>query len=222
MGRPKRILTTEFPFHIVQRGHDRKTAFRDPSDFKFFMERIAETKDKIPVKVFAFCLMTNHFHIVLQSTGQPNDISRFMRNLTSVYSKTFNVFGNRTGALWEGRFKSSLIETDQYLMACNRYVELNPVRAKMVEHVEQYPWTSFHHRSGFQELPWLDDDPCYLRMGKSKEERQKRYRHWMQDSIPKEETDFIRTAVRREFVIGNIEFKRTLAADVDKNHRKWF
>ena len=176
MGRPRRVFTTEFPFHVVQRGHDRDPIFRNPSDFIQFIRILEHTKKLIPLKIFSFCLMTNHFRLVLQNVSDGAEVSRFMRDLCSTYGRSFNAQYRLSGTLWDGRFRSSLIENDEYLLACNRYVELNPIRAGLTQELEEYRWTSFHHRTGKHHVWWLDEDPCYTRLSQTLDERQKMYK----------------------------------------------
>jgi len=202
MGRAKRIFTTEFPFHVVQRGHDRAPVFRERLDFLRFIRILEHTRELIPVKIFSFCLMTNHFHLVLQSVEDGENVSRFMRDLTSTYCRYFNALYHRRGTLWEGRFRASLITNDEYLLACNRYVELNPIRAGIASRLSEYPWTSYHHRSGKHCVSWLAEDPCYARLAVSLEQRQKCYEVWMKKNVPADEILNIQRSIRRDKPIG--------------------
>jgi len=104
--------------------------------------------------------------------------------------------------VWEGRYKSSPIDTDSYLLACCRYVELNPVRAGMVKAPNHYRWSSYNQRAGLRQWEWLDEDPCYRGFGRTRRERQERYRHWVAASVPDGEWDTIRHAVQREQLTG--------------------
>ena len=131
-----------------------------------------------------------------------------MKRLAGRHTRRINRLKSRTGTAWEGRFKCSLIDTNSYLLACSRYVDLNPVRASLVSRPEEYPWSSFRALTGLADSDWLDESPCYLALGASSEDRQRRYRHFVSCGVDESEVEFLRDAVRRNQVTGSLGFVR--------------
>jgi putative transposase len=127
--------------HVVQRGNDRKACFRVESDYRVYLAQLAEVSAVHGCEVHAYCLMTNHVHLLL-TPEQEQSCSRMMRDLGRCYVRYFNRRHGRTGTLWEGRFRSCLVESPDYVLACYRYIELNPVRPGMVDRPDAYPWSS--------------------------------------------------------------------------------
>jgi putative transposase len=130
------------------------------------------------------------------------DLAMLMKRLAGRHTLYLNRRLKRTGTAWEDRFKSNPIVTDLYLLACSRYVDLNPVRAGIVRAPEDYRWSSFRERSGRSPAPWLDEDPAFLALGNSREERERRYDAWVRSTINAVETDEIRTAFERGLTLG--------------------
>jgi putative transposase len=155
--------------------------------------------------------MTNHVHLLL-APDEPGGIGKLMKRLAGRLTRNHNRQEGRSGTLWEGRYKSSPVQTEDYLLACCRYVELNPVRARMVAEPESYPWSSCRHRLGEAECDWLDYDPCYLALGENEAERRVRYRKFLRTAIPDGEWGLIREAVQRGQLTGTDRFTEEVAA----------
>ena len=202
MPRTGRVLLPHYPHHIVQRGHNRRIVFTARRDYERYLETLAEFKRSFGVKVYAWCLMTNHVHLLLGPGEDAMAIGRLMKRLAGRQTRHFNHIYQRTGTLWESRYKSSPVDRDEYLLACVRYIELNPVRARIVAAPEDYLWSSCRHRLGVEPCPWLDDDPCYLALGASTQQRQVNYWQFLRAAIPHDEWGIIRTAVRRNQLTG--------------------
>lgn len=202
MPRTGRVLLPHYPHHIVQRGHNRRVVFTARRDYERYLETLAEFKRAFGVKVYAWCLMTNHVHLLLGPGEDATAIGRLMKRLAGRQTRHFNHIYQRTGTLWESRYKSSPVDRDEYLLACVRYIELNPVRARIVAAPEDYLWSSCRHRLGVEACPWLDDDPCYLALGASIRQRQANYWQFLRAAIPHDEWGVIRTAVRRNQLTG--------------------
>jgi putative transposase len=139
-------------------------------------------KEKTKSKIYAYCFMTNHLHLLLEPCSK-DGIGDMLQSLGRRYVRYINQTYKRTGTLWEGRFKSSLVSKDEYLLACARYIELNPVRAKIVNHPQDYPWPSFGFRAEGRPDELLDEDPLYKGLGKTPRERQTNYKEWLKRSI---------------------------------------
>jgi putative transposase len=142
MPRVARIVLPHYPHHVVQRGHNKQTVFAEPADFERYLADLRELKSLLDVKVYAFCLMTNHVHLLLAPGESTASLGQLMKSLAARMTRYRNKLEGRSGTLWESRYKSSVVQTDTYLLACSRYIELNPVRAHLVEQAQDYPWSS--------------------------------------------------------------------------------
>lgn len=207
MPRMARVVLPNYPHHVVQRGHNRQIVFAEPSDFKRYLDDLRELKTLFDVKVYAFCLMTNHVHLLLASGDYVAGLGQLMKGLAGRMTRYRNKLEGRSGTLWESRYKSSLVQSDTYLLACSRYIELNPVRAQIVQHAQDYPWSSLHLRlNETAENQWLDEDLCFNELGKTHSERLARYASFMEQTIPSPELQLIRDALQRGQLTGNPRF----------------
>ena len=160
--------------HVVQRGHNRQVVFAADENFQFYLENLTELKGELDVRLYAYCLMTNHVHLLLMP-AQGQTLASLLKALAGRQTRYVNRVEGRSGTLWEGRYKSSPVDTESYLLECSRYIELNPLRAGIVGRPEQYRWSSFGAKAGLWEDRRLDLDPCYLAMGETEQQRQSRY-----------------------------------------------
>lgn len=205
MPRMGRIVLPQYPHHIVQRGHNRQTVFAGDDDFQRYLNDLRELKVVFGIKVYAFCLMTNHVHLLLAPGDSVAGLGQLMKALAARMTRYRNKLEGRSGTLWESRYKSSVVETDTYLLACCRYIELNPLRARMVARVEDYPWSSYRLRMGTDD-DWLDSNPCIEALGKSASERSSRYREFVAQAIPEHELRLVRDALQRGQLTGTGRF----------------
>lgn len=205
MPLPQRLVLPHHSHHIVQRGHNRQAIFAEPTDYQRYLDTLEEFKTQYDVKVHAYCLMTNHVHLLL-SPSDDRGISKLMKRLAGRLTRHHNALEGRTGSLWEGRYKSSLVDTDAYLLACCRYIELNPVRARMTADPEAYPWSSCRYRFTDEQSDLFDPDPCYLAMADTPIERRARYRAFLRSTIPNGEWELIRNALQRGQLTGDHRF----------------
>lgn len=206
MPRKARIVLANCPHHIIQRGHNRAAVFAQERDYLYYLENLSEWKSRLGCRIYSYCLMTNHIHLVVDPGANPANLGLLMKRLAGRQTRRVNTLERRSGSLWEGRYKSSPIETERYLLACCRYVELNPVRAQMVALPEQYRWSSYRAKVGEQESEWLDRDPCYIALGETDADRQQRYRTWISSGIRDSELALIRQAVQRGQLTGGERF----------------
>ncbi len=130
MPRMARVVLPNYPHHVVQRGHDRQVVFAGAGDCRRYLRDLRELKEAFDVRVYAYCLMTNHVHLLLSPGERASGLGRLMKALAARATRYRNRLERRSGTLWEGRYKSSVVDSDAYLLACCRYIELNPVRAK--------------------------------------------------------------------------------------------
>lgn len=175
MPRLARLILPDVALHIVQRGHDRHACFRDDTDRMVYLVLLRDGLKRSRCILHAYCLMTNHVHMLL-TPPTVDACAVLMRNLGQRYVQYFNSRYERTGTLWEGRFRSCLVDSAQYVLACYRYVERNPVRAGMVDHVASYKWSSHSGNAGFMEDTLLTPHTEYLALAKDPRQRQVAYR----------------------------------------------
>jgi len=211
MPRLPRLFLPEVPLHIVHRGHDRQPVFIRPRDYQYYLDNVAEAKEDLSVQLYAYCLMTNHVHLIVAPDYDATNISKFMRILAARQTRYVNKLENRTGTLWEGRFKASLIDSEAYLLACVRYVDLNPVRAAIVASPHEYRWSSFRSHATMECTDLVDDHPVFRALGTNSDTRGKAYREFVSLGIVDEEIDLIRKAIQRNQLTGNQQFQETIA-----------
>ena len=207
MPRFGRVVLSGFPHHVRHQGHNSQPLFVEQADFRFYLDTLLEWKIKLGCRLYSFCLMTNHVHIVVDPGKDPENLGRLMKRVAARYTRRVNRLEKRSGTAWNGRFKSSPIDTDNYLMACCRYVELNPVRAGMVVAPQDYEWSSYRAKAGMTRFDWLDEDPCFLALGKTRLERSERYRKFVASAVPDGEWEMLRTAVQRGQLSGSSRFQ---------------
>ena len=215
MPRTARAVVSAYPHHVVQRGHNQQVCFVHSADYERYLATLAEFKRKLGVKVYAWCLMTNHVHLLLEPSNATS-LGLLMRRLSGRQTRYHNRLEQRSGTLWEGRYKSSLVQNEGYLLACCRYIELNPVRARIVAAPEDYPWSSCRARLGYARSGILDLDPCYQELAAEESARRQRYREFLQSAIPEGEWALIRTAVRRGQLTGNEAFRQQVAETLQR------
>ena len=202
MPRAARIAIAHCPHHIIQRGHNRRAVFVTDGDRRSYLETLEEFRETLRLKVYSYCLMTNHVHLIVDPCSNAANVSLLMKRLAGRHTRRINRLERRTGTAWEGRFKCSPIESERYLLACSRYVDLNPVRAKMVAAPEDYLWSSYRAKVGLESCVWLDHDPCFLRLASDERQRREQYRNFVQQGIHDHELNFIRGAVQRNQLTG--------------------
>lgn len=206
MPRMGRVVLPNYPHHVVQRGHNRQVVFASEADFIHYLNDLRELKITFDVRVYAYCLMTNHVHLLLSPGEAIAGMGQLMKALAARATRYRNKLEGRSGTLWESRYKSSPVQTDQYLLACSRYIELNPVRACMVRSPDNYLWSSYRQRVGIDADDWIDYDPCYLGLAVTETERRLQYNRFIFDGIPDNELCLIRQALQRGQLTGNDKF----------------
>lgn len=206
MPRKPRIMLPGHPVHVIQRGNNRTATFYADDDYRFYLEALNKAGKQYRCAIHTYVLMTNHVHLLLTpSTG--NGVSSLMQSIGRRYVRYVNKTYRRTGTLWEGRFKHSLIQDDSYYLICSRYIELNPVRAGMVEVPEDYRWSSYHHNALVQPNPLIQPHALYLALGQSVEERAQYYQELFNAHIDSDTLEAIRMAINKGQVLGNDKFK---------------
>ena len=148
MGRLPRVIDEGLVYHAINRGNNRADVFADDADYLAFLQSLAATKERYPFRLFGYCLMTNHFHLLLRP-GSGQSISRILQSLTVTHTWRYHKRHRTSGHVWQGRFKSPVIQDDMHMLVVLRYIEANPLRAYIVQNLAEYRWSSFgHHGMG--------------------------------------------------------------------------
>lgn len=215
MPRPPRLDVPGLPQHLVARGHDRKDCFRRELDRAVYLKYLREALDKSECQVHAYVLMTNHVHL-LATGSKPRSISRLMQSVGRRYCRYVNRAYQRSGALFEGRFKSSLVDSEAYLLACMRYIELNPVRAGMVDHPSRYWWSSFRENASGDPGGLVVPHSEYLRLGPDRGKRRAAYAALLDQPLDSSQLREIRHASAKNGVLGDESFHDALKVELDR------
>jgi len=181
MARPLRLDFAGGVYHVIVRGNERKAIFRDNRDRVVYLDRLADCRSRFGFFLYAYCLMGNHVHLALERGPVP--LSRIMLTLQSFYSQRFNRRHDRVGHLFQGRFKSLLVEKDRYLFALLRYIHANPVKARLVTRPQDYPWSSDRYFRSGAGPDWLDLDRVLPMLAPTKRQAIARYRQLMKGAI---------------------------------------
>lgn len=196
MARRPRTYIPGLTLHVVQRGNNRGEMFRDASDYRFFLKLLRHECERRDVAVHAYVLMTNHFHL-MATPADDAALSTMMQSVGRTYVPVFNLKHQRTGGLWEGRFRSFVIETERYWLKCMRYIELNPVRAGIVAKPDEYRWSSARAHIDGHDDELLTAHHLYMRLGSTTGERQYAWRAICGEGVPDSELATLRKAIRR-------------------------
>ena len=197
MPRQPRLVEPFIPLHIVQRGVNRWPTFLEETDFALYRHALDRASADARCEVHAYVLMTNHVHLLV-TPSHPDAAAKMMRALGSRYVRFFNDRYRRRGTLWEGRFRSIAIKSDAHFLACSRYIELNPVRARMVSGPHEYAWSSFARNAAGRPDDIVRPHPLYLALGPNAEERRRTYRALFERDIPPDVVAAIRASTRSE------------------------
>jgi len=194
------------PCHVIQRGNNRDACFFSEEDYRFYLDCLQDACKSNHVDVHAYVLMTNHVHL-LMTPDSKEGISRVIQSLGRRYVQYINRTYLRCGTLWESRHKASLVDAEHYLLACYRYIELNPVAAQMVDHPGSYAWSSYSTNAYGKTSVLITPHPVFLQLGTSAKIRQENYRELFSSSLGKNEIHAIQTAARFSTPLGNERFK---------------
>ncbi|MEH6516465.1 MAG: transposase [Halioglobus sp.] len=192
------MIVPNLPHHVVQRGHNRNAVFVEDTDYQYYLATLEEWKTALSIRVYAWCLMTNHVHLILDPGEDRTAIGLLMKRLAGRQTRYVNKQERRSGTLWEGRYKASAVQTDSYLLQCCRYVELNPVKAAMVAKAEAYPWSSYRTRLGLEYSAILDPMPLAYSVPE--------YQRFMGQGITPEENRFFLERLERNGLTGDGAF----------------
>lgn len=200
MARLPRIDAAGYPHHVIQRGNNRQAVFVDEADYRRYLLLLQEAAAGHSVAVHAYVLMTNHVHLLVTPETKPA-LSKFMQALGRRYVRWFNDRHGRSGTLWEGRFRAAVISADRYLLACMRYIELNPVRAGLSTSPADFRWSSNPHHVGHLVDPVITDHALFWALGNTPFERQSAYRALFDAPLPGDQLLELRQATNRGWAL---------------------
>lgn len=210
MPRRPRLQLPGIPQHIIQRGNNRQACFYADDDYAFYLDWLKDYARKAGCQIHAYVLMTNHVHLLISSL-RADGTGVLMKALGQRYVQYVNRQYRRSGTLWEGRFRSCLVQQDEYLLSCHRYIELNPVRAGMVAHPGDYPWSSYRSNGQGEANALVNPHLLYLQLGATPAERCERYRALFKPDMDSKLIDEIRSATNGNYVLGNERFAEQIA-----------
>ena len=209
MPRLPRYPLPEVPQHVIQRGHNRHPVFFHEDDYRVYLTCLQDAVATYPSAVHAYVLMTNHVHLLV-TPQQPESLAKVIQSIGRRYVHYINTTYQRTGTLWEGRYRASLVEAEPYLLACYRYIELNPVRAGMVQDPAAYPWSSYRWHALGHPDPVIREHALYLALGRTIQERHMAYRALCQEHLHASLLQEIRAAIYPGRVLGTERFKEAI------------
>jgi putative transposase len=209
MPRKPRFFLKGVPCHIVQRGHCQEPIFFESSDYRAYLDWLEEGLGRYECELHAYVLMTNHVHLLITPKNK-DGISLTMQHIGRHYVPYINYTYGKSGSLWEGRFKASLIDSEAYLLTCMRYIELNPVRANMVKAPGEYKWSSYKGNANAKVDPLLIPHTEYLALGRTKKQREHAYRELFRNHIEDKDIHAIQACWRSGTPLGNDRFREKI------------
>ncbi len=219
MPRRARLSVAGVPWHIIQRGNNRSVCFFAEEDYRFYLDHLGELARRFGCAVHAYVLMTNHVHLLL-TPSKADSAALLMKHLGQRYVQYVNRGYRRSGTLWEGRFRSCLTQSEDYVLACYRYIELNAVRAGIVRHPREYRWSSYGANALGRSDPLLTPQGQYVRLGRSEEIRREAYRELFKAHLDAEVVAQIRGATNGNFALGSERFQEQIEAALGRRARR--
>jgi putative transposase len=205
MARLPRLTVPGYPHHIIQRGNNRQAIFAAVGDYEVFLSMLEEHAAKSRVAIHAYVLMSNHFHL-LATPETVEGIPAMMQSVGRRYVRYFNEQQGRTGTLWEGRYKSTLIQAERHLLACMLYIDLNPVRAGLVHDPADYPWSSHNHYVGRRTDRLVTPHPLYWELGNTPFARDAAYAELVRSGISPQQERALTDSALRGWALGEIDY----------------
>lgn len=218
MARLPRYCLPDYPQHVIQRGNNRSPIFVSEEDYSCYTNCLLDALPRYAAEIHAYVFMTNHVHLLI-TPRRPDSLARILQSVGRRYVRYFNDRYQRTGTLWEGRYKATIIDSELYLLRCSRYLDLNPVRAGMVAHPGDYRWSSYSAHADGAADRLIVEHPCYLALGSTPEERQGAYRALFENPESDLPVDAIREATNKAWVLGSGPFQRQIATAIQRRVR---
>jgi REP-associated tyrosine transposase len=218
MARQPRLDIADVCQHAIQRGNNRQLCFSDEFDRQRYLDLLGQMAARYDCAIHAYVLMTNHVHL-LATPKAAGSLSRMMQGIGRLYVAEFNRRHDRTGTLWEGRYKSCLVDTDAYVLACYRYIELNPVRAGLVTEPSVYRWSSHRVNVGCEDSALLQPHGTYLALGRTREARRAAYLRLFGTPLSGDQLRDIRVHTQQQRAFGTERFQAMVAATLGRSAR---
>lgn len=218
MPRQPRYFVPHMPQHVIQRGVDRQPVFFEARDYELYLETLRAASSEYDCSIHAYVLMANHTHLLI-SPGTQRSLPLLMQAMGRGYVQKLNRLYGRTGPLWQGRYKASLIQDDLYLLTCYRYIEMNPVRAGMVKHPGDYLYSSYRRNALGKPDNFLKAHSVYESLATTREQRLTAYKTLFADEIDPDMLDLVRSTANACLVLGNEEFKNQIEAMLGRSVR---
>jgi putative transposase len=215
MARLPRYVLVGQPQHVIVRGNNREPIFYADEDYRFYLETLKKACAKHQCDVHAYVLMTNHVHLLI-TPNKSDGLSKVIQKLGRYYVQYFNYTYRRTGTLWEGRYKATLIDSEHYALGCYRYIELNPVRAGMVDHPSEYPWSSYASNALGKTNELVVGHALYKRLGENIQRRLEAYRALFDVAVEQKTIEEIREATNKSWVLGSDFFKEMIEDKINR------
>lgn len=215
MARLPRLTVAGYPHHLIQRGNNRQAIFAASADYETLLAMVEEHSRQASVAIHAYVLMSNHFHL-LATPATVEGIPQMMQAVGRRYVRYFNQRQGRTGTLWEGRYKSTLIQAERYLLACMAYIDLNPVRAGIAAEPADYPWSSHAHYVGFRNDKLISPHPLYWELGNTPFARDAAYEDLVQAGISRDQQRVLTESALRGWALGEPDY----VADLQKRTQR--
>jgi putative transposase len=215
MARLPRLVVVGHPHHVIQRGNNGQTTFLDQNDRRLYLDLLGEAATQHGVAVHAYVLVDNEAQLLL-TPSTPEGLSRVMQALGRRYVAAFNRRHERTGTLWEGRFRAGLLESERYFLACMRYIESAPLRAGLAVDAADWPWSSAAHHLGVRRDPVVTDHPLYWALGNTPFERELVYRALLDQGLPAADLQSIGSAARNGWALGSHAFLSRLSNETER------
>lgn len=183
MPRPPRSLLDGGCYHVIARGNNRQFIFAEADAFHYFLDLLGRAKARYPATLYHYCLMSNHIHLLLEiAVGE--QLPKFMQFVLQGYGRWYQARRTYVGHVWQGRYKSPLVAQDSYFLEAGRYIERNPLQAKLVTDLKDYPWSSYPFYANGTPNPLVDEDPYYAQLGSNPYRRQEAYREFVRRESP--------------------------------------
>lgn len=215
MARLPRLIVPHQPHHVIQTGNNEQTVFHDDDDCLAFLGWLRAAAKTWKVQIHAYVLMPNHLHLLVTPTDE-DGLGQMMQWIGRYYVPYFNQKYSRSGTLWNGRYKTSLIDADAYFMLCSRYIESNPVRSGLVSRHEDYRWSSYCHHAGIRPDGLIIDHPKFWALGNTPFEREAAYVALFERVITSDEIASISKALLKGWPLGSEQFKTALQSKVKR------
>ena len=215
MARLSRLTVPGHPHHVIQRGNNRQAIFANGSDYELILRLIAESAVKYAVAIHAYVLMSNHFHL-LATPSTEQGLPQMMQAIGRSYVRVFNQTQGRTGTLWEGRYRSTVIQADRHLLACMAYLDLNPVRAGMVEEARDYPWSSHAHYIGLRSDKFLTSHSLIWSLGNTPFAREAAYAEMVRSGITLAQQQGLTNSTLSGWALGEPDFVNDLQKQTER------